>query len=202
VRPFAGSCLGSPLREERRLRLLFADDAPNRVASRWSRADAGNGVQVRTGKLQTLPPRDRDMRCSSLAGRGKALFASDRDERRRSQRAVTPRLRPLARDVLVGRLRDATERKASSQQPPAAGAAIAGDCRRGARGSGSFPVVLAKRFGCRRRRTARGLGGPRRGKPCGGHPGSSSVCASIIERRSVGSRTTAAKPKGSVAGSR
>jgi len=71
---------------------------------------------------------------------------------------------------------------------------MAGDCRRGARGSGSFTFVLAKRFGCRHRRTALGRIRSQRGTPRS-ERGLARTCASIIERTSVGSRTTTAKSR-------
>ena len=69
---------------------------------------------------------------------------------------------------------------------------MAGDRRCGARGSGSSTVVLGKRFGCRRRRTARGHACSPRGTSRS-ERGLARTCASIIERTSVGSRTATAK---------
>lgn len=71
---------------------------------------------------------------------------------------------------------------------------MAGDCRCGARGFGSSTFVLAKRFGCRRRRTARGRARLQRGTPRS-ERGLARTCASIIERTSVGSRTATAKSR-------
>ena len=115
-----------------------------------------------------------------------------RREASRQLGVFRPCLRPLAREVSVGRARSASK-GAFQRQPPANGAASAGDCRRGARGSGrprscSQSDLVAEVD--ERRRPSCSIE-----KNLVERKGLARPCESTGQRTSVGSRTAAAKPR-------